>query len=252
MTTVLILLSLVVAVQTVLLLGLLRSHADILRRLHELGAGLDPDAAGANGSREAPADGVLGPPPAVEGRKAGDLSGTTPTGEVVAIPVAGVDHDTALVFLSSACAGCQEFWPALADPQVPDGTRVVVVTREEPDEDADDLRRLAPGVTVVMSDAAWEQLGVPGSPYVVLVDGATGRVRGEGTAGSWPALRRLLLRGTGTRTGGKAGAGTGRERAAADLRRELDADRHLLAAGISPGDPSLYRRADGTAVERPE
>ena len=35
----------VIAVLALLVVGLLRSHAEILKRLHELGAGLDPDAA---------------------------------------------------------------------------------------------------------------------------------------------------------------------------------------------------------------
>ncbi len=78
---------------------------------------------------------------------------------------------------------------------------------------------------------------------MVHVEGRSGRVRGEGTAASWPAVRNLLLRGA-------ASDGSVRAKAAADARRERDADRHLLAAGISPGDPSLYQRADGTVVPR--
>ena len=38
-------------------------------------------------------------------------------------------------------------------------------------------------------------------------------------------------------------------KAAADARREQDVDLVLEAAGIRPGDPSLYRRADGTFAE---
>jgi hypothetical protein len=240
-TTVIVLLCLVVAVQLLLIIGLLRSHAEILRRLHELGAGLDRDVDATPGSTGPEvAAGVVppGPPPPAEGRTAHDLSGVTPDDEVRALRLRGVDHDTILVFLSSTCAGCQPFWEELADPGVPDDTRVVVVTREEPDEDAAAIRALAPrGTTVVMSSTAWEDHQVPGSPYVVLVDGGSGRIRGEGTAGTWPAVRSLLLRGTG-------GGRSSRAKAAADVRRERDADRHLLAAGITPGDPSLYQRAD--------
>jgi hypothetical protein len=246
-------LTVVVVVQAVLLAGLLRSHADILRRLHDLGAGLDPDrdpaaspSAAGTDDRPRVAPGVVAPGPTpAEGRQAPDLLGAAPSGETRALRVAGVEHDTALVFLSSTCAGCAPYWQELADPGVPAGTRVVIVAREEPDEDAAAIAELAPpGIDVVLSSAAFDELEVPGSPYVVLVDGATGRVRGEGTAGSWPAVRTLLLRGTAT-------AGSPRAKAAADARRERDADRHLLAAGISPGDASLYRRADGTEVEQP-
>jgi hypothetical protein len=254
-TVLVVVLTVVVAVQLVLLVGLLRGHAAVLRQLHELGAGLDPSAAPRAGAparagaapapRQETIPTQLGPIPPPEGRRAADLSGLSPREEVLGLRVTGVEHDTILVFLSSSCAGCGPFWPALADPRIPDGTRLVVVTREEPDEDRDAIAHLAPrGVTVVMSSQAYEDHEVPGSPYVVHVDGPTGRIRGEGTAASWEAVRDLLLRGKGDARGRRA-------KAAADTRRERDADRHLLAAGISPGDPSLYQRGDGSAEEGP-
>ncbi len=263
MTVVVTVLAVIVAVQLVLIAGLLRSHGEILRRLHDLGAGTDPSdgpavagvrsgdhtASGAtNGSTSVP---HAGPAPAVEGRPAADLVGTTPAGEARAVSVVGTEHDTVVAFLSSSCAGCRPYWEALADdPGLPERTRLVVVTREEPDEDRAAIGQLAPaGVTVVMSDAGWDDHDVPGSPYVVHVDGTTGRVRGEGTAASWPAVRKLLLRGEAGRAGGTPSP---RAKAVADARRERDADRHLLAAGIAPGDASLYRRADGTRVDAPE
>jgi hypothetical protein len=259
-TALVVVLTVVVAAQLLLLVGLLRSHAEILRQLHAFGAGLDPSApARATGGDVGPVSspsglptpaplptqrGPLAPP---EGRRAADVSGTSPDGEVLGLRVTDVDHDTVLVFLSSTCAGCAPYWNALAeDPGVPDGTRVVIVTREEPDEDADAIAELAPPrLPVVMSSTAYEDLQIPGSPYVVHVEGRSGRVRGEGTAASWPAVRGLLLRGT-------ASEGSPRAKAAADALRERDADRHLLAAGISPGDPSLYERADGTQVPADE
>lgn len=240
MTVVVVALGIVVVAQLVLVIGLLRSHAEILRRLHELGAGIDPeqpDAAPAPPAGVATFDSAPAAP--VDGRHAADVVGVSPSGEVLALRVSEVRHDTVLVFLSSSCAGCKPYWPALEAPDVPGDTRVVIVTREEPDEDRDAIARLAPpGATVVMSGATWDAHDVPGSPYVVHVDGATGRVRGEGTAGTWPAVRRLLLQGA-----------SGRDKAAADARRERDADRHLLAAGIAPGDPSLYQRADEFAAD---
>jgi hypothetical protein len=253
-TALVVVLTVVVALQLVLIVGLLRGHAEVLRRLHEFGAGLDPDASRrADGTlpvpdparvrqETAPLAAQLGPLPAAEGRRAHDVSGVTPREEVAAVRTTEVDHDTLLVFLSSSCSGCAPFWPALAEPDLDADTRVVVVTREEPDEDLDEIRQLAPpGLTVVMSNAAYTDHEVPGSPYVVHVEGRTGRIRGEGTAASWPAVKKLLLRGS------REGR-TARAKAAADARRERDADRHLLAAGIAPGDPSLYKRADGTDV----
>ncbi len=46
MTALVVALTAVVALLSLLVVGLLRSHAEILRRLHELGAGLDPDPEG--------------------------------------------------------------------------------------------------------------------------------------------------------------------------------------------------------------
>jgi hypothetical protein len=252
-TALVVVLTVVVAVQALLLVGLLRSHAEILRQLHAFGVGSDPSADAAAGSppvtspsglpTPTPIPTQLGPLAPTEGRRAADVSGTSPTGEVLGLRTTDVDHDSVLVFLSSSCAGCAPYWRSLAgDPGVPDGTRVVVVTREEPDEDADAIADLAPaGLPVVMSSTAYEDLEVPGSPYVVHVEGRSGRVRGEGTAATWDAVRDLLLRGARSEASPRA-------KAAADARRERDADRHLLAAGISPGDPSLYQRADGTTV----
>jgi len=241
MTVVVVALCIVVVAQLVLVVGLLRSHAEILRRLHELGAGIDPEQPDAAPARPDGVDAFATAPSApIDGRNADDVVGVSPSGEVLALRVREVRHDTVLVFLSSSCAGCKPYWPALEAPDVPGDTRVVIVTRGAPDEDADAIARLAPpGATVVMSNETWDAHDVPGSPYVVHVDGGTGRVRGEGTAGTWPAVRRLLLQGA-----------AGRDKAAADARRERDADRHLLAAGIAPGDSSLYRRADELTADR--
>lgn len=249
MTALVVVLTVIVALQLVLLVGLLRSHAEVLRRLHELGAGIDPDGAASAASDEpgfpvpdptqASLQAQLGPLPASDGRSATDLSGISPRDEVLGLRVTEVAHDTVLVFLSTTCATCRSYWPALEEPEAPEGTRVVIVTKEEPDEDMQAvLEVMPPRATVIMSSTAWEDYQVPGSPYVVHVDGGSGRVRGEGTAATWPAVRKLLLRGN---AAGNASPGA---KAAADAARERDADHHLLAAGISPGDPSLYQPAD--------
>ena len=108
--------------------------------------------------------------------------------------------------------------------------RVVVVVKDASEESVTALRELAvPNITVVMSSAAWGDYRVPGSPYFVLVDGAAGRVRGEGTAATWEQVRRLLLQAIGD-------------------DRELAIDRELLAHGIGPGDPSLYLESQETTA----
>jgi len=81
-------------------------------------------------------------------------------------------------------------------------------------------------VTVVMSSHAYEEYGVPGAPYFVLVDGS---VRGEGVATTWAALQSLLADALAD-AHENGGGGTRAERIEA----------RLAAAGIEPGDPSLY------------
>ena len=227
----------VVLILSVLVVGLLRSHASILRRLHELGAGVEADPGVpvtnttlplAGAAPRAPREGVR------DGRPAVDVSGTTPDGEAVAIRVLGAEHDTLLVFLSSGCGTCGAFWEDLRDPRLPSGIRLVVITRGVAEESPSAVVELAPSnVTVVMSSEVWEQLEVPGSPFVIHVDGPSGRVVGEGTAASWEQVLDLFLRAAGDE-------GSRASKAGADRRREQQLDRILLDAGIAPGDPSLY------------
>lgn len=246
MTAVVILLAVVVVVLSFLVAGLLRSHATILRRLHELGAGVEgPVARGPvepTESAPTPVNELPQPPAVAEGRPAADVVGVGPRGQAQAIRVAGTSHDTVLAFLSSGCATCHAYWPELGDTELPGDTRLVVVTKGEDAESPVAIRDVAPGgVTVVMSSDAWRDYEVPGSPYVVHVDGPSGRVRGEGTGPSWTQVRRMLLQGADDLAAKRTG------KAAADARREREADEVLLSAGIEPGDPSLYRRADGSA-----
>jgi hypothetical protein len=234
-----------VAVQAVLIAGLLRSHAIILRRLHELGAGVHDDAhpsteaatAAPEASRTVP--GRPSPSTAPAGRAAADINGVGPGGEVLGVRVVGATTDTVLVFLSSGCETCSAFWSGLKEPGVDERTRLVVVTRGPEEELPAEVAALAPPDTVVvMSSTAWADYQVPGSPYVVHVDGSRGRVRGEGTGVEWPQVRRMLLQAE-AQPGARHAA-----KARADARREQEIDRTLLAAGIAPGDPSLYRSAD--------
>jgi hypothetical protein len=238
MTVVAVLLTIAVAVLTLLVVGLLRSHATILRRLHELGAGIEEIPVGDPAAPRTAPD-TVAPSSAPAGRAGHDLSGVAPGGEVRALRVTGVGQDTVIAFLSTGCSTCATFWEQLGQPELPDRTRLVVVTKGPEQESPAEVGALAPaGVTVLMSSEAWEVYDVPGSPYVVHVDGRSGTVRGEGTGADWPQVRRMLLQAAGDRDGG------GRGKAAADARREQEIDRHLLAAGVAPGDPSLYRNAE--------
>ena len=249
MTLLVALLTVVVVVLAFLVAGLLRSHATILRRLHELGAGVQPSAGPATPTGElagtSPADLDLPRPPAVaEGRPAADVVGTSPNGDAQAIRVAGSRNDTVLVFLSSGCTTCHVFWDELRSAALPAGTRLVIVTKGEDAESTVAIGELAPpGVTVVMSSDAWVDYKVPGSPYVIDVDGPSGRVRGEGTGPSWQQVAKMLLQGIGDVEAQRS------DKAAADAQREREADAVLLAAGIKPGDPTLYPTAPESGDE---
>src|SRR5262249_40547661 len=127
---------------------------------------------------------------------AADIEGAGLRDDAMHIAVVGARHRTMLAFLSSGCLTCQEFWSAFADParlDLPADIRLVVVTQDGGDESISALRRLAPAaVPVVMSNSAWLDYNVPGSPYFVLVDGELGRVRGEGTGATWEQVKNLL------------------------------------------------------------
>jgi len=258
MTALVVTLAVVVALLVVLVAGLLRSHAEILRTLHDAGLSHDPDApgeaapAGRRGRGLAPATPTGGPSP-----EASDLSGVTPGGDAVGVGIVGAPAPTLLAFLSSGCLTCREFWERFAAPDldVPGGARLVVVTMSPEDESVAAVRRLATDATlVVMSTPAWEAYEVEGSPYFVYVDGVSGAVVGEGTASSWDRVRTMVDESVddGALAASRRRASARKARAArrhlADREREARADDALLAAGIAPGDPRLYP-ATGGATE---
>lgn len=245
MTVVVTLLAVVVAVLTVLVIGLLRSHAVVLRRLHELGAGVDEAPVRAAPGRPSPTDASVG-------RAAADVAGVDPGGDAVAVRIVGARHDTVLLFLSSTCLTCARFWDDLRDARsvsLPDGARLVVVAKGPAEESPSAIAELAPrGFMTVLSSDAWEAYDVPGSPYVVAVDGPAGTVKGEGTGSSWAQVAGLLAQATGD-LGFTAAGGARRRKARPDAERESDIDAALLAAGVLPGDERLHTPLDQRARE---
>jgi hypothetical protein len=236
--------TILVAVETLLLVlmaivvaGLLRSHAEILRRI-------GPPEADAGGSD------VLAPglpePPSREGlRRAPKISGMTLGGDGIQVG-SGSGRPMLLAFLSSGCLTCEGFWETFSradPPAIPGGAHVVAVTKDASHESPSRLRELAgDALEVVMSSAAWKQFDVPTSPYFVYV-GRDGMILGEGAAASWPQVASLLRDAIadaepGSLTVSRAG---GAERA----RR---VEEELAAAGIGPGHPSLYP-AEGESRE---
>jgi len=245
-----VLLVVVVALLALLVAGLLRSHAEILRALHNLGVDMDPARTDDAGGVATP----VGAPtirssevPKRPSRTAVDVVGTTPEHDAVSIAVAGAQHLTLLAFLSSGCGSCLVFWDVFRDGgpvEVPGDARLVCVSKDAGEESVASIRRLAPhDIPTVMSSQAWADYDVPVAPFFVLVDGESGEVIGEGAANEWVQVQSLLHTalddaGMLDRKGNLKGGRRGKPKA--DLLREARADRDLLAAGILPGDPSLF------------
>jgi hypothetical protein len=233
----------VIALLGLLVAGLLRSHADILRRLHEL----DGDSSHDHGGNE-PGFQIHPsmPGPADSGTDVHDITGSTPAGDAIGIRVHGAPGLTLLAFLSTGCTTCAGIWEDLAARGALTSVgpaRLVIITKGADEESPSLVGEVAPvDVPVVMSSRAWGDYGVPGSPYFVLADGTTNRTVGEGTATTWDQLAELIRQAVADR---RLGSGFGRS--ARDADRADRIDRELAAAGIEPGDPSLYTHPeDGT------
>jgi hypothetical protein len=241
------LLGVVIALLALLVAGLLRSHAEILRALHDLGVDLDPATAAGAGTRVGSPTVRSRSVPSRPQRQGVDIGGETPDHDAVSIAIVGAKHLTLLAFLTSSCSTCLEFWDAFAagEPDVPGDARLVLVTKGSDAESPGSVRKLAPGITVplVMSSDAWDAYDVPVAPFFVLIDGVSGTVLGEGAASNWTQVMSMLqqsLEDAGLVDGkGRRKAGSS-VKFRSDAVREERADRDLMAAGIRPGDPSLY------------
>lgn len=237
----------VVLLLSILVAGLLRSHADILRSLHELGVGVgDPVGTTEHTSARSAAPHIptWSESSSTLGRAA-TVAGVTPAGDARAVAADNTDGFTLLAFLSSGCATCAAFWKTLQEPEsleLPHGTRIAIVTKGPDRELPEEVSRLATGqVPVVMSTEAWLDYAVPGSPFFVLVDGASGTAVGQGVAPHVEQLLDLIRRAEHDR-GRRHDPLRRRSARRNGPEREADADDVLQLAGIRPGDPSLYPR----------
>ena len=224
MTAVVVIEALVILLLLVLVGGLLKSHAEILRQLHRLGASED----------------LIGtPPPRAVSTTLGtaavpQITGFDPDGGEV---VVSIDHgrgNTLIAFLSSGCASCRVFWTEFSgDFELPDPTtRTVIVTKGADSESPSKISDLAPAsVKVVMSTEMWDTFRVPLTPYFLYVSG-TGDAIGEGSATTWAHLLSLLRQSQADST----------DPSGLDTNQRVDlANKRLSASGIDPDDPSLYR-----------
>jgi hypothetical protein len=219
---------LVILLLSVLVAGLLRSHAEILRRLHAIGAGEDPD------ERRPWAPAAIRPGGASSSPTS--LTGATPSGGQVSVALSAGRGTTVMAFLSTGCLSCRPFWQRFAgELDLPgEDVRPLIVTKGPHEESPSQVAALAPAdVTTLMSSEAWDAFRVPATPYFVLVDNSNGAIVGEGSAGSWPHLADLMRRALGDARVERRHSGQGRLR---------DTDEELARAGITPTDPTLHQR----------
>jgi len=231
--------SVVIVLLAVLVVGLLRSHAETLRTLDRLGAGGDPNELSL-APRHNHDEGIPqpGPEQAVD-RPAPDLVGVDPRGEVVAISTTTSSGPMLLAFLSTSCSSCTPFWDSFVHDRMAINDRLVrtvAVTLGPEEESPTRAAKMSATATIIMSSQAWRDYGVPGAPYFVLVDTVTGRVLGEGSAAQPSQLASLVA----DSTADQAWELERERKASADLEREIRIDQELMRAGIKPGDPQLY------------
>lgn len=224
-------LAVIVFLLGLLVVGLLRSHADILRRLESLGAGLEVPQEHNHGSQITLTRKENTP------LRERSIGGVTPDGEPVVLSLGSGADPTLVAFLSTTCSTCTPFWEGLQSSLMHFGGhrhRVVIVTLGESEESPTRAQSLAqPEVDVVMSSAGWTDFEVPGAPYFVLLEAGTGRVVGEGSAMTFESLEEFLTDATNDQNWDLQASQTPHteeDRIDADLRR----------AGILPGDPRLY------------
>lgn len=231
MLTLVIIEGIVIVLLTVLVAGLLRSHAEILRTLDRLGAGEDSPQNG-GGISLRPTRRATGtvPVPAV--------TGVTLDGQARTVALTGSRGYVLAAFLSSGCSTCRPFWSSFGKELVlphPD-IRPVIVTKDAAEESLSELRSLAPAdVPTVLSSETWDAFRVPGTPYFQLIDASDGSVLGEGSAANWARLMEMIGRAVGDEQPERS---LGRNTA----ERLVDSDEELRRAGIEPGDDTLYHK----------
>lgn len=226
MTALVVIEALVIVLLAVLVAGLLRSHAEILRQLNALGIGEHGDQT------------ALLPTPRIASAGLGQspmatLSGPTPQGGVASVALSGSRGYTLLAFLSSTCTACKPFWSDVDHEIDLPGVRTVVVTKDPAEESPSQLADLAsPNVTTLMSSDAWDAFKVPATPYFTLISTSDAKVIGGGSAANWTRVGEMVRR---------AISDAAHPLHRSTSARKADVDAELAAAGIEPGDPRLYR-----------
>jgi hypothetical protein len=194
-----------------LMFNLLRTQAKVLQLLGDT-----------TNRRSTPPAPVAGPPrparPSRVGQRATDVAGVDATGAPAAFGFVE-DPVAVLLFLTTSCRTCQQFWAALGAPgetgaagakdaasetlrlpgtppisdapRLPGTPRVVIAAPGAALESRSRVRELAPpSVPLVMSADAWKDYEVTGSPFAVVI--RHGVVAAEGPVVAWENLVELL------------------------------------------------------------
>ena len=176
-----------VAVETLLLVligllvvGLLRSHAEILRQLAERDELLNIGAA----SERAKRNPILSHAVAVEG--------VSPEGASANFLPDQREGFALLCFLSSGCATCLNFWGPSPDRSlVLQKAELIYVTKGPAEESPGKVKRLAPeGCEVIMSTEAWDTYAVEAYPHFALL--RSGTLVSEGSLLDWAGVIRMM------------------------------------------------------------
>jgi hypothetical protein len=239
MTWVVAALTVTVGVLTLFVLGLLRSHGELMRRIADLEARPSPGSL---------APGVVPRPDKIAQPVVPLIEGLDTGLDPYRLVVGEVPEPYLLVaFLSTTCLSCLDIWRDIIDGR-DEAARVVagdavasvmIVLKGREYENLGKASALAAEtpVPVVFSGTAWLELEVPGTPYFALIATADQRVVGAGSAQSWGQLRSLASDGMLEISFAAKGSSNGRDGYRSIIERE---DEELRRAGIHPGHPSLH------------
>jgi len=196
-------LAMLVALQTLFVIGLLRSHAEMLLRIARLEEGI---ATGSlpqltSAARSMP-DGVVPAPPTINQIRVEALKGVDSDLRPSECRVGDQREGYLLLaFLSTTCLSCLDIWRDIIEggPEARqveangDIAKVLIVLKGRDEENLGKVRALASEtpVPVMLSAETWGELEVPGSPYFTLIDARAQVVVGAGSAQSWPQLSSL-------------------------------------------------------------
>lgn len=227
--------TLIIALLAILVAGLLRSNAEVLRLLASNSHG--PQEGGSHGTTPIlESDLVL---------EAQDIRGTDLSGAPVEVSILSRSGSVLVAFLSSGCLTCEGFWKSIRDkgaPLLPGNPSFVIVTKSADEENLGRLLELGDGVQVpvVMSSEAWVSYAVDVSPFFVLVDGSFGTVVGAGAAESWKQVLSLVHDALGDSRAPERFSVGSESGVLPPSWKDEDVTEILAAAGVPPGHPSLY------------